>query len=161
MGFYIHPTLVVDAESGFPLGLSTVQLWSRALDHADKHERDYQKLRIEQKESYKWLASAERRERCLSAGGARMVTHIGARESDIFEEWATVPNQHNHVLVRVRQDRRLLGMSQSLYTYLRQQPAEGTYTIEVLADPRIGRTAREALLIVRSNRRYRFNALIN
>lgn len=40
-------------------------------------------------------------------------------------------------------------MSQSLYTYLRQQPAEGTYTIEVLADPRIGRTAREALLIVR------------
>lgn len=102
-----------------------------------------------QKESYKWLASADKSERCLSAGGARMVTHIGDRESDIFEEWATVPDQHNHVLVRVRQDRRLWGMSQSLYTYLRLQPGEGNYTIEVLADPRSGRTAREALLIVR------------
>ena len=66
------------------------------------------------------------------------------------EVWATVPNENNHVLVRVRQDRRLFGQSQSLYAYLQQQPCEGTYTVEVLADPRIGRTAREALLIVRS-----------
>ena len=39
VGFYIHPTLVLDGESGFPLGLSTVQLWSRTPEHADKHER--------------------------------------------------------------------------------------------------------------------------
>jgi len=52
-------------------------------------------------------------------------------------------------LVRVCQDRRLLGQSQSLYTYLREQPCVGTYTIDVPADPRIGRTAREALLIIR------------
>ena len=32
VGFYIHPTLVLDAENGLPLGLSTVQLWSRGLD---------------------------------------------------------------------------------------------------------------------------------
>lgn len=64
-------------------------------------------------------------------------------------ELATVPNQYNHVLVRVRQDRRLLGQSQLLYAYLSQQPCEGTYTIDVPADSRIGRTAREALLIVR------------
>ena len=31
VGFYIHPTLVLDGESGIPLGLSTVQLWSRSL----------------------------------------------------------------------------------------------------------------------------------
>jgi hypothetical protein len=149
VGFYIHPTLVLDAENGFPLGLSTVQLWSRGLDHKNKHERNYQNLPIEQKESYKWLASAERSQRCLTKGGAKMVTHIGDRESDLYEEWATVPDQHNHVLVRVRQDRRLLGQSQSLYTYLTEQPCEGAYTIDVPADPRIGRTAREALLIIR------------
>ena len=100
LGFYIHPTLVLDAESGFPLGLSTVQLWSRALAHQDKHERKYQNLPIEHKESYKWLASAERSQRCLSSGGARMIVNIGDRESDLYEEWATVPNQDNHVLVR-------------------------------------------------------------
>ena len=150
VGFYLHPTLILDSESGFPLGVSTVQLWSRALERQDKHERKYKNLPIEQKESYKWLASAERSQRCLSNGGARMITHIGDRESDLYEEWATVPNKHNHVLVRVCQDRRLLGQSESLYTYLKEQPCVGTYTIDVPADPRINRTAREALLIIRS-----------
>jgi hypothetical protein len=149
IGFFIHPTLVLNAENGFPLGLSSIQLWSRALDHADKHQRHYQVLAIQHKESYKWLASALGSQRCLSAGGARMVTHIGDRECDLYEEWATVPDAQTQVLVRVRQDRRLLGQPQSLYAYLSQQPCEGTYSVEVFADPRIGRTAREALLAVR------------
>ena len=102
VGFYIHPTLIVDSQSGFPLGLSTIQMWSRDFDHQNKYERNYQKLAIEEKESYKWLASAERSQRCLKAGGAKMVTHIGDRESDLYEEWATVPDGYNHLLVRVR-----------------------------------------------------------
>ena len=83
VGFYIHPTLIVDSENGFPLGLSSIQLWSRDINHQDKHQRNYQKLPIEQKESYKWLASAERSQRYFQAGGAKMVTHIGDRESDL------------------------------------------------------------------------------
>ena len=46
VGFYLHPTLVLDAESGFPLGLSTVQLWSRDLEHQNKYEWKYQNLPI-------------------------------------------------------------------------------------------------------------------
>ena len=95
----------------------------------------------------------------MSAGGARLVTHIGDRESDLSDlyeqwEWATVPDAKTHVLVRVRQDRRLLGQEASLctYTYLRQQPCEGTCSVQGLADPRMGRTAREALLTVRTAR---------
>jgi hypothetical protein len=148
IGFFIHPTLILDAQSGFPLGLSTVQLWSRAPERLDKQQRQYQTLPIEQKESFKWLASAERSQRCLTAGGAKLVTHIGDRESDLYEEWASVPDRYNHVLVRVRQDRRLLGQSESLYAKLREQPCEGTYPINVTADPRIGRIAREAFLTV-------------
>lgn len=149
VGFYIHPSLVLDSENGFPLGLSTVQLWTREINHASKHERNYQLLPIEKKESYKWLRSALESQQCLSMGYAKMMTHIGDRESDIFEEFATVANQYNHLLVRSRQDRRLLGQSDSLYNYLNQQPCEGTYTVDVPAEPRIGRIAREALLIVR------------
>ncbi|UJB72239.1 hypothetical protein HRE53_26850 (plasmid) [Acaryochloris sp. 'Moss Beach'] len=29
VGFFVHPTLALDAATGFPLGLSTVQLWTR------------------------------------------------------------------------------------------------------------------------------------
>ncbi len=149
VGFYIHPTLIVDSENGFPLGLSTIQLWSRDFNHQDKYERNYQKLPIEQKESYKWLASAQVRQRCLNEGGAKMVTHYCARESDLYEEWASVPDRYNHLLVRVRQDRRLFDQEQSLYRYLRQQPCQGTYTINVPADKRIERVRRQALLKVR------------
>jgi hypothetical protein len=149
VGFYLHPTLILDGENGFPLGLSTVQLWSRDIDHADKHERNYQRLPIEKKESYKWLRSADETQRCLSIGNAKIVTHIGDRESDMYEEFATVPNRDNHLLVRARIDRRLAGQTSSLYKYLNQQPSEGTYTVDVPADTRTGRTAREALLIVR------------
>lgn len=149
VGFYIHPTLVLDAENGFPLGISTAKLWTRDINHPDKHERNYRQLPIEEKESYKWLRSADETQRCISVGEAKMITHIGDRESDMYEEFATVVNRDNHVLVRARIDRRLVGNSQSLYTYLNQQISEGTYTVNVPADARIGRTAREALLIVR------------
>ncbi|MBZ8183206.1 IS4 family transposase, partial [Oscillatoria salina] len=149
IGFFIHPTLVLNAENGFPLGLSSVQIWKRALDHANKHQRNYKSLPIEDKESYKWLLGAERSQDCLKVGGAKLITHIGDRESDLYEEWATVPDAQTQVLVRVRQDRRLLGQEASLYQFLEQQPCQGTYAVQVLADPRIGRTAREAWLSIR------------
>lgn len=149
VGFFIHPTLVLNAETGFPLGLSAIHLWSRDFDHADKHQRDYKGLPIEEKESYKWLLSAEQSNRCLRAGGVRLVTHIGDRESDLYEEWATVPDAQSHLLVRASQNRRLLGQSTSLYAYLSAQPCAGTYTVQVTEDPRRGRIAREAFLAVR------------
>lgn len=149
LGFFIHPTLVVNAATGFPLGLSSIQLWHREANHPDKHQRRYPNLPIEQKESYKWLLSAERSQPCLQAGGVRQVTHIGDRESDVYEEWVRVPNAQTHVLVRACRDRRLSGSQQSLYEYLSTQRCEGTYTVNVVADPRCGRTAREAWLAVR------------
>ncbi len=152
LGFFIHPTLVLNAQSGFPLGLSAIHLWTRDVKHADKHQRQYQTLPIEEKESYKWLLSAAASNRCVKAGGARVVTHIGDRESDLYEEWATVPDAQSHLLVRARQNRRLVGQASSLYASLSAQPCEGTYTIPVMDDPRRGRTARDALLTVRRAR---------
>ena len=149
IGFFIHPTLVLNAQSGFPLGISAVHLWTRAFDHADKHQRHYGKLPIEDKESYKWLLSAEQSNRCLQAGGASKVTHIGDRESDLYEEWATVPNPTTHLLVRVRKDRCLVGQATSLYATLSQQPCEGTYSVPISNDPRRQQAARDAWLAVR------------
>jgi hypothetical protein len=46
VGFFLHPTLILDAQSGFPLGLSHVQLWTREAGHKTKKERNYQKSPI-------------------------------------------------------------------------------------------------------------------
>lgn len=115
VGFYIHPTLVLDGESGFPYWLSTVQLWSRTPEHADKHERGYQNLPIEQKESYKWLGSAERSERCLNVGGAKMVTHIGDSDCDCFEEERDCSQQQYTRLAKVLSRPSAVGTSITLY----------------------------------------------
>jgi Transposase DDE domain len=149
VGFFIHPTLVLDAESGFPLGLSDIQLWTRDAVRLQKKDKKYQEMPIEKKESYKWLASAERSQRCFSVGEAKTVTHIGDREADIYEEWATVADDKNHVLIRVRNNRRLLEKTDSLYSKLAKQPCAGMYTMSITAEPRTGRTAREALMTVR------------
>jgi hypothetical protein len=149
VGFFIHPTLVLGAEDGFPLGLSHVQLWTRAIGRADKKAKQTAKQPIETKESYKWIASAEHSQRCFQIGDAQLVTHIGDREADLYEEWATVPDAYNHLLVRIKQDRRLYQQAQSLYSYLSSQPCQGSYSIAVEGDARSNRTSREALLNVR------------
>ncbi len=149
VGFFIHPTLVADAESGFPLGLSTIQLWHRELERPDKHQRRYPQLPIEEKESYKWLLAAERSQPSLVGGGVKCVTYIGDRESDIYEEWVRVPDAHTHLLVRACRDRQLQDSSTMLYETLSQQPCQGTYAVTVMADSRTGRSAREAWLAVR------------
>lgn len=149
IGFFIHPTLMIEAENGFPLGLSTVKVWTRDKDHASKHERNYHKQPIEEKESYKWLNSADKSQQCLSIGGAKIITHIGDRESDLFEVFASVADTNNHVLIRSRQDRRLIGKQHGLHTELERQPCSGTYTVNIPADTRIDRNAREAFVAVR------------
>jgi hypothetical protein len=149
VGFFLHPTMVLDAETGFPLGLSAIQLWTREPGHGTKKERNYQALPIEKKESFKWIASAERSKPCLQSSGAKLVTHIGDRESDVYEAWASIPDAENHLLVRVRSDRRLFAQTQSLYELLAEQPIDGTYSVQVLADARIKRLDRNAWLGVR------------
>ena len=49
------------------------------------------------------------------------MTHIGDRESDVYEAWASIPDAENHLLVRVRSDRRLFAQTLSLYELLAEQ----------------------------------------
>lgn len=149
LGFFIHPTLVLNGANGIPLGLSHVQLWSRPLDRLDKKIRRYKQLPIEQKESFKWLESAAESQRYLDLGGARTVTYMGDRAADIYEEWVRVPNYQTHVLIRACRDCSLAGRTQTLFAYLSEQPCEGTYHFTVMADKRKGRTQRKAFMAVR------------
>ncbi|HEY9817800.1 MAG TPA: IS4 family transposase [Candidatus Obscuribacterales bacterium] len=147
VGIFIHPTLVLDAEDGMPLGLSDVYWWSRDPERKDKHSRQYKQQEIEEKESYKWWQVAQNSQRCWAA--AKTVTYIADREADIYELWEQTPKLQSHALFRASRDRKIQESPQRLYSYLSQQPMAGTYAFRVRGEPRQQRMEREAWMRVR------------
>ena len=59
IGFFAHPTMVIDLDTSQSLGFSAMEVWTRDKDKLDKNQRKYKSLPIEQKESYRWISSAE------------------------------------------------------------------------------------------------------
>jgi len=144
VGMFLHPLLVVDASDGACLGLAHIHHWIRT----GKASPDYRKLPIEDRESCRWLDVAEAGKKCLSE--AAMVTIIADRESDIYEEWARVPDERTHLLTRACRDR-TLAAGDKLYAWIDAQPAQGTHCFDVPARPG-KRSAHRATLEVRFGR---------
>ncbi len=143
VGFFLHPSLVLDAETGFALGYADIHLWNRHWDQPDKHQRHYKSLPIEQKESYRWIAASLRTKAALAEATHRTI--IADREGDIYEELATVPDQHTDVLIRSRCDRRIETEAGAglLYGYVAQLPCQGRFDLKLRATTkRRGRRAR-------------------
>lgn len=66
---------------------------------------------------------------------ARIVTIVADRESDIYEEWARLPDERTHLLTRACHDRVLAGTDTTLYRWLGSLPAQGVYSFTVPARP--------------------------
>lgn len=80
---------------------------------------------------------------------ARIVTIVADRESDIYEEWARLPDERTHLLTRACHDRVLAGTDTTLYRWLGSLPAQGVYSFTVPA--RLGkRSAHVAQVAVRT-----------
>lgn len=144
VGMFLHPLLAVDATDGTCLGLAHLHHWNRT----DKAAANYRQLPIEKRESYRWLEVAEAGKKCLS--GAQTVTIVADRESDIYEEWARLPDARTHLLTRACRDR-TLATGGKLYAWIDTQPAQGTYCFEAPARPG-KRSAHRARLTVRIGR---------
>lgn len=145
LGFYLHPSLVLDAENGTPYGFAHVKLWSRTGEFQGKQARNYQNLPIEEKESYKWIEVSERTISALSDAVPGMVI-IQDREGDIYEQFARIPAQGADLLVRARADR-LLTDKTRLFAGVAREEARGTYG--VMVEARNGRKKRMAQIEVR------------
>lgn len=100
-GLLLHGMVAVDASSGSCLGLVAGQIWTRRERVKVAHE----KRRSENKESHRWIATAERAKAVLA--DAARATVVGDRESDIFAAWARVPAANVHLITRSMHDRRL------------------------------------------------------
>jgi len=131
LGFFVHPSLVLDAQTGVPYGYSDVKIWNRPLSFRSKHQRQYRSLPIDQKESYKWIEVSRNTQSALSDMVEAMVI-AGDREGDIYEQFATVPDEQTDLLIRCRTDRRLASGTK-LFNQLSAQPPQGTYQVVVPA----------------------------
>ncbi len=76
LGFFLHPSLVIEAEEGRCIGFSDIQTWSRESAAKSKKERKYEALPIEERESMRWLAGHQNSQERLRE--AAMVTTIAA-----------------------------------------------------------------------------------
>jgi Transposase DDE domain len=139
-GLFVHPVLAIDAGSGALLGLAGMQIWTRQ----GPASPDYRRRPIEEKESYRWIQGAAGAKEAL--GAAVMVTVIGDRESDIYEEFDRIPDARTHLLTRACRDRALADGGR-LFDITETWPAQHHFKLEVRAQP--GRPARTADVAVR------------
>lgn len=147
VGFFLHPSLVLEAASGFALGFADVHLWNRSWDKLDKHERDYQRLPIEEKESYRWIEAAKQAK--LTLHKAKQVTLIADREADIYQLFSRLADAQLHLLIRSRGERRIRvdGAEGLLSEHLSGLDWAGEMTIKIRGNN--GRKKRRARLQVR------------
>ena len=145
LDFFLHPSLIIDADKEHCLGFSNIITWQRPPDQPDKHQRNYKAVAIEEKESYRWIESVEASREVLA--GAARVTVIADREGDIYDLFDQVPEEKTDLLIRSRADRRLVGGK--LFEMLSEQPLAGTYSFKLRGDLRKGRTGRQAKIEIR------------
>jgi hypothetical protein len=145
LGFFMHASLVMDAFTENMLGFSDVHLWHRIYDDPQRRSKT-KYFPIEQKESFKWIASCERtREKFAKA---QSITFVEDRDGDIYEQFARVYDNKTHLVIRSRKDRRLTDGSK-LYATIHNEKVCGNYQVKITADPRNKKVNRTALLYVR------------
>jgi hypothetical protein len=149
LGFMIHPSLVVDALNCFPYGYGHVHVFNRSLERETKENRDkhqYKKLDIKEKESNKWLLSCQSSKETLKE--AATVIIVQDREGDIYEQFATIPDDRTHLLIRAKSDR-TLPEGGKLFNKVGSCELAGTYYLKLEGDKRKGQQKRTAQMEVR------------
>ena len=147
LGFFIHPSFILDSKTLMPYGFSDVKVWNRTHEQPKKDKTHKNKLTpIEEKESYKWIESSIKTKDVLRQ--AEEIIIIQDREGDIYEQFCLVPDSKTHLLIRAKSNR-ILPEKQKLFEYLSNQPLQGTYTVDLEGDKRRNIKKRTATIEVR------------
>lgn len=149
LGFMLHPSVVVDAVNCFPYGYCDVHIYNRELEREPKEKRDkhrYKQLGIGEKESYKWIASSKAAQSALAEAALKII--IQDREGDIYEQFATIPDERTDLLIRAKSDRNL-PEGGKLFSKMASCDVAGNYSIVIEGDKRRKRQKRTAHLEVR------------
>lgn len=160
LGFFLHPSMVVEAEGGRCIGFSDIRNWSREpsapMSQEEKARRREQQRRrvIEEKESYRWIEAAQKSKKVMK--GAGRITIVCDREGDISEFLQQVPDERTDVLVRSSSNRKIIVQTEEgiieekmLFEHLSAQAVCGRSQITVKGDKRTPRQARTATISMR------------
>lgn len=139
-GDYLHVAFAMDEADGAILGLVDGQFLQRSSGRKAKRRA----APVEEKESFRWLESAE--QAASVCAGAGRITVIADREGDIYEAFALRPTNVD-LLVRAAQDRSLGDQEGRLFAALDALPEAVQADLDLPAGP--GRRARTARLAVR------------
>ena len=140
LGFFCHPTTVIDPIDASLIGIIDLHLWHRAEDKQDKHKRKYKRLAFEQKEAGRWAKRAMVSRQRLQE--VETVTVIQDREGDIYESFCHLGQANVDWIIRSAQNR--LTEDGKLREQITNFSVSGEYEIGINTDnkKRIGRNAR-------------------
>lgn len=144
--FKLHPGLVLDSSTLSPLGFSHIKVFHRPEDKPNRMIRSYKRQSIEEKESYKWIEVAQISKTVLEKSDS--VTFIEDREGDIYEQFALIPDEKYHLLIRSRTTRNLTN-GNKLYEEVDSKPVSVKYTVDIPSDKRKNQYKRQAKIEVR------------
>jgi len=124
-GFFIHAAVAVDVEEESVLGLVDALIWTRKGKVTDRHKR-----KLEEKESYRWVQTAQTVARRMSE--ARECIVVGDRESDMYSLFDQRP-EGLHLLVRAKHNRKIESDAndEQLYQAASQWPVLGVNEVKV------------------------------
>ena len=146
LGFFCHPTIAVNAEDGSLLGALDIYLWHRPEDKRNKKERQYSKLPIEEKESYRWT------ERAIEAGKKlskeQQATVVQDREGDIYESFCMIKEAGLDFVIRSNHNRTIESCESKLKGHLSALLPVDEYILEVGGDNK-HRKKRQAYMEIR------------
>jgi len=151
LGFYLHPGLVIDVEQEIGLGFSYIKIWNRKQGNVrGRGNKSYKQLPLEEKETYRWVECGIESKKNLRS--ANHLTIIADRESDIYQEFALLPDDKTDLIIRSCQNRCLHDSNTKLYETLSQADCCGEYGLKVRANQNGKRQGRDAVMEVRFKR---------
>ena len=146
---FAHPCMVVDADSRMPVGFSHQKIWSRDRADARKKKQRRGSLKLEQKESYRWVEAAVKSAAALPPGVRK--TMVSDREGDIYSAMCMTLDSGCDFLIRSVHDRPVdcdvEGGSMGLKEYMQGQPVAFEYELYLRGHK--GRKARTAKMTLR------------
>ena len=141
VGLFVHPALALDAQDGSIFGLGWVTLWQRRKAKSPY----YGSLPIEEKESHRWITTAQMA--CQRLSQASLITLIADREADIYELFARLPDVRRQLIVRASSNRALADCDLHMLEVIGAEPQAGRISFEMQA--RAGRPARTVTAAVK------------